>query len=300
MKRLFYILLLLIILVGCSTNLPQQQSLILEGWIDADGYPTILIHKSYALSNTPDSIAKIDDVIEDLLIPFGKVVVFDGEEEVILTGRIDTSYIPPYTYSSLNMVGQVGKTYTVSVKYKDLYATATTTIPPIAHLDSLAILSTRTNIMNVRAFMTIGQTDIDSYYALFVREYGTKQFKLCPLCVFEGKDANNGIMEMEVTNPILKQKDALSGTNIYFEKDTTIPDSLQEYQLKVARLDYASYQFWKAYNDQVLTSGILFVPIYKNIPNNINGGIGYFSGMGSSIYRFNISRDTTYHFLNLK
>lgn len=294
MKRLSYILLLSIALAGCTTNPPQPQSLIVEGWIDADGYPTVLIHKSYVFAGADTAATTIEEIAEDLLIPVGKVVVSDGEDEVILTGRLDTAYLPPYTYSSLNMVGQVGKQYTVTVTYKDFYATATTTIPPIAHLDSICVRSA-TDRMDVRAFMRIDEADADSYYALFARKYGTKQFRFCPLCVFEGTDANNGILEMKVTNPV-SDSEELYGLNYYFKKDSAIPDSLQEYQLKIARIDYTSYQFWKAYNEQVVTSGILFVPVYKNVPSNVSGGWGYFSGMGSSMYRFNTAKDTTYQF----
>ena len=297
MKRLWYIVLIGLVLTACTVNPPQPDSLVLEGWIDADGYPVVLIHRSYVLANAPDSVRSLEEIVMDQLIPFGKVVVSDDEQEVILTGRLDTLYLPPYSYSSLNMVGQVGKTYTVTAKYKDLYATATTTIPPVAYIDSLVIKQTFKTRVSVTAYMSDVKPDEESYYALFLREYGTKQFVLCPFGVFDSQKAVDGKMELTVFNPLTDYR-TIENVNSNFHRDTVPSDTIKEYQLKVARIDYPSYLFWKAYNEQVVTSGIVFVPVFKNMPSNVEGGIGYFSGMGSSVYRFNLQTDTTYVFLH--
>ena len=297
MKRFVLILALAALLASCATNPPRPESMVLEGWIDADGHPVVMIHKSYVMTNAPDSSMSLEDIVEEQLIPFGKVTVSDGDEELILTGRLDTAYLPPYTYSTINMTGQVGKRYTVTAKYKDMYATASTTIPPIAYLDSLSIRTDTTGKADVRAYISGTDTCAESYYALFARETGTKQFCLCPFGVFDGKEAQNGLLEMSVYNPITDTTKVEAGfsTN-FFYRDTATTRPPKEYQLKVARIDYPSYQFWKAYNEQVITGGVLFVTVYKNMPSNIVGGIGNFSGFGSSFYRLSIQKDTTYRF----
>ena len=291
MKQFGYILIAALLLVGCSAEPPQAPSMILEGWIDANGYPVVLIHKSYVLAEASDSSQTIEDIVEQQLIPFGKVVVSDGDEEVILTGRLDTAYLPPYTYSSLNMVGQVGKTYTVTAKYRDMYASATTTIPPVAYLDSLSVRKDSMGIMDIRAYLSDIDSTTHTYYALFVRKLSAKQFQLCPFGVFCSSDAVNGELEMKLYNPMADSL-AREQMNYYFYRNQ------EAYQLKLAAIDYASYQFWKAYNEQVIIGGVLFVPIYKNIPSNVSGGYGIFSGMGSSFYRFTTIRDTVYRYVN--
>ena len=288
MKKICYIIAILTLLAGCAPEPQQPGSLVLEGWIDANGYPVVLIHRSLVFANMPDSVRKLEDMVEDLLIPFGKVTVSDGVEEVILTGRLDTAYMPPYTYSSINMVGQVGKTYKVTAKYNDLYAEASTTIPPVAHLDSLSVRFDSVGLGTVRGYMSGVDNPYDSYYVLFVREQGKKQFQFCPLGVFEGREAVNGRIEMVVS---YSQKQDIKGRNDYcFYRDSV------QYQLKLARVDYASYQFWQAYSQQQLTSGLVFVTVYRNVPSNVEGGLGYFSGMGSSVYTFDTTRDTTYYY----
>lgn len=291
LKRILYILFIIAGFIGCKSHEePQAPTLILEGWIDAGDAPVVLIHRSYVMDNyspDQDTVKTIEDVMEDLLIPFGKVTVSDGTNEVVLTGRIDTAYMPPYTYSSLYMTGQAGKTYTVTAKYKDLYATATTTIPPVAKLDSLRVRRMETDI-DIHAYMTVNPKE-EAYYALFLREYKKEQFQLCPFGVFENKDAVNGQMDIKLYNPYSVSNEMVS---VAYD----IANPIIDYQLKIARIDYRSYLFWKAYNEQIITRGTLFVPVYRNIPGNVNGGKGIFCGMGSSIYRFSLTPDSLYRF----
>ena len=299
MRRYLYIAFCILALTACKqTNTPQPPSLIVEGWIDAGDIPVVLIHKSYVLDNYVATKEKqtIEDVAEELLIPFGRVAVSDGTDEVVLTGRIDTAYLPPYTYSSLDMEGAVGKTYTVTVQYKEYHATATTTIPPVATLDSLRVKSHADDALDIRVYMSGINPNEEAYYALFARKYKTKQFQLCPFGVFQGKDAKNGQLEIQVYNPCHEPEHRdLSGFHFYVDPKAQAP---QIYQLKIARIDYPSYCYWKAYNEQIVTRGILFVPMYKNIPGNVTGGQGIFTGMGSSVYNFALAPDSTYRFAN--
>lgn len=281
-------------LTACSPEAPHPSNIIMEGWIDAGGHPVVLIHKTYVLDSVKGSSKTIEELAAEQLIPFGKVTVSDGTNEVILTGRLDTAYMPPYTYSSLDLTGQVGKTYTVTAKYNDFYATAQTTIPPVATLDSLRVNTANPEKVEIIAYMAHNPTE-EAYYALFLRKYGEKQYQLCPFCVFDGRDAENGRMEMRLYNPYGEASQIGTETH-HFRIDPSLSVQERSFQLKVARVDYASYQFWKAYNEQIITRGILFVPIYKNIPSNVVGGYGNVTGMGCSFYLFNISNDTTYRY----
>jgi len=291
MRKFGYMICLLALFASCTKdNTERHSSMILEAWIDAEGYPTVLIHKSYILDSASDTVQALEELVEGQLIPFGKVVVSDGENEVVLTGRLDTMYLPPYTYTTIDMEGEVGKTYTVTATYKDLCATATTTIPPVAHLDSLCVSAGQAGIRNVHAYMHADSPE--AYYVMFLRKRGTKQYQLCPFGVFSGRDATNGQLDIPVYDPLTKTTD-YEGLSYYFhEGDSAV------YQLKVAQVDEAAYDFWKAYNEQILSRGIFFVSMYKNLPNNVSGGFGNFAGFGSSVYRFNLIKDTTFRYKN--
>ena len=289
-KYIFIAFILGALLTACKQEQPQKPSqMVLEAWIDADGYPIVLIHKSYILANAPDSVKELEQIIEDQLIPFGHVSVFDGENEVLLTGRLDTFYLPPYTYTTVDMEGVVGKTYTVTATYNDMEATATTTIPPVAYLDSIKIAATAMKTIDINAYMTV-DPDEEAYYLLYIRERGTKQYRLCPMGIFTNQDAVDGCLNMKVYNPLSKETDFEAMNNYFLHGDSAI------YQLKIARVNRTEYLYWKAYSERTLSGGVLFVPVYSNIPGNVEGGIGIFTGMGSSSYRFNLLNDTTLRF----
>ena len=264
--------------------------MVLEGWIDAGGYPVVLLHKSYVLNETTYTKHTLEEVIEEQLIMWGKVTVSDGENEIILTGRMDTMYMPPYTYSTLNMQGEVGKTYTVTATYKNMSATATTTIPPIATLDSLRVYTDEHGNRHALAYIHREGHD-KAHFALFLKYQGDKQFMLCPLGVTDDSGTQDEPLEMMVYNPLANDSTKLFDLLPNFGNDTT-----HTYQLKLARLDDESYRFWDSYATLNSTKGIAFVPVYENIHGNVQGGIGHFSGFGSTIYTFTTSRDTTYRY----
>lgn len=291
-KKYWYSLFISLFLLSCTNNEPAKPQMILEGWIDTDGFPVVLLHSSYTFDNYIDHEHTLEDVIQEHLIMFGRVSISDGENEVVLTGRLDTCYLPPYTYSTINMLGQEGKVYIVTATYKEMKATATTTLLPAAKFDSICI---RKNVFNDTTKNIIGYLNINdiqepAYYAVFMK-YGdreNKQFKLCPLCVFDSSIADsNGRIELVIYNPYSDKTDL----TLAFTQNFLIDLS---YQIKLSRIDYESYRFWSAYSSQSFTQGIFFMPIYNNINGNVEGGLGNFTGMGSSIYTIQTSVDTTY------
>lgn len=294
MKRYLFILSCVVWFIGCTGEAPQQpSSMVMEAWIDAGGYPVVLIHQSYVFANAKDSANKLSDIITQHLIPFGKVTISDGERTEILIGRLDTMYMPPYTYSTIHMKGEVGKTYTVTAQWENLYAEATSTIPPVAELDSVEIGADSTGLVNAYGYMTV-DTLSDAYYALFIRERNTKQFLFMPFGVFENRDAEHGLLKMQLYNPF---SDTINNPKqvVDYWRDSTHMEP-RRYQLKIARIDYPAYRFWKAYNERILTRGILFVPVYRNIPSNVEGGLGYFNGLGSTTYPIDMNKDTVYRY----
>ena len=77
--------------IGCEQEEINHSKMVVEGWIDAGKHPIVILHSSYSLTDTvPDSTSLLD-VLEEHLIPFGRVVLFDGEDSVVLTGRLYTN-----------------------------------------------------------------------------------------------------------------------------------------------------------------------------------------------------------------
>ena len=181
LKYISGILIFLCSLYSCVREEVDHTKMVVEGWIDAGKHPIVMLHTSYSLSlSEPDSTTLLD-VLEQHMVLFGKVVIFDGEDSVILTGRVDTNYLPPYIYTTTKMRGEVGKSYSLHATYKSFSAKSKTIIPEKAIFDSI-----RTNINN-RKVNVIGyanQLEIGEPYIIMARTTNDKQYKICPMGAF--------------------------------------------------------------------------------------------------------------------
>ncbi len=283
---------LLMLLVGCliacePTPIPEEH-IVVEGWIEQGEHPIVMLHRSYAMmDNDKHEELELDSVFAAQMIAFGKVVIDDGEQQVILTGRLDTNYMPPYIYTSAHIMGEIGKTYTLTATYKDYHATATSTILDIPQLDSICIQETDAGAARVTAYMSVFPQE-ESYYALYTCPLGDRQFKLCPLGTFSTHQAIDGNISVVVHSRKGEIGEIITPDN--FDKT----DSVFHHVIKLARVEYPIYQFLDSYSAQLFSQGMFFTSAYGNIPTNIVGGLGYFGGLGTSEYLISISKDTTY------
>ena len=125
------LLLLACLCVGCEETEVKQvpPQLVVEGWIDSGGFPIVKLTTTVPVSKQAQST----DSLDRFLVRWAKVTVSDGTREVVLTGMPNRDYFPPYIYTTSEMRGEVGKTYTLKVDYQDFHAHAVTTIPkPVA------------------------------------------------------------------------------------------------------------------------------------------------------------------------
>ena len=116
-----------ILLSACDGDyMPVQDShLVVEGWIEDDGYPTVIVTLSIPI--TEDYVPA--DTLSSYIVRWAKVTVYCDGDSVVLTGKYDSGYYPPYIYTTSGMRGEAGKTYSLKVEYKDMTATAITKIP---------------------------------------------------------------------------------------------------------------------------------------------------------------------------
>ncbi len=284
------IILLSWILIACEPILVPEDHIVLEGWIEQGKHPVVMLHRSYVLEDNKQHEDNIDvnETFANQLIAFGKVVIDNGEEQVILTGRLDTNYMPPYIYTSVHMVGEVGKTYTVTATYNDYCATAQSTILDIPTLDSIVVEAYSEELSRVTAYMSQFPKDKKAYYALYTCPVGERQFKLCPLGTFSNEQAIDG----KITIKVHQRKGEIG--EIITPNNFMKTDSSFHHIVKLVRVEYPVYQFLDSYSAQLFSQGMIFMSAYGNIPTNIVGGLGYFSGLGATDYLISIEKDTTY------
>ena len=127
----------LLLLSGCAKEvMPMDEPvLVVEGWIDAGGYPVVMLS-----TTVPAQDDQYIDDLDDHVIRWARVAVSDGEREVVLTGKVDERYTPPYIYTTGKLKGEPGKTNRLTVSYDDFYAEAETYIPEVAWVESFSML----------------------------------------------------------------------------------------------------------------------------------------------------------------
>ena len=104
-------LLIIGLFVSCTKPGIVQPEIVLEGWIEDDGHPFVMIHNSYTASERYNSV---QEVIENKTIFWGKVTISKDDYSDVMTGHLDTMYLPPYYYSSVEIKGNSGCSYQIS------------------------------------------------------------------------------------------------------------------------------------------------------------------------------------------
>jgi hypothetical protein len=282
LKYISGILIFLCSLYSCVREEVDHTKMVVEGWIDAGKHPIVMLHTSYSLSlSEPDSTTLLD-VLEQHMVLFGKVVIFDGEDSVILTGRVDTNYLPPYIYTTTKMRGEVGKSYSLHATYKSFSAKSKTIIPEKAIFDSI-----RTDINNQKVHVIgyANQLEIGEPYIIMARTTKDKQYKICPMGAFR---ASQKQLKMTINNPINFTGEGMILQTLFPQTDSV------DIAIKFAKVGEAEYQFWDSYIAQNLTQGLFFMETHSNIISNIQDGNGYWCGMGASEYTISLERDSLY------
>ena len=282
LKHISGILIFLCSLYSCVREEVDHTKMVVEGWIDAGKHPIVMLHTSYSLSlSEPDSTTLLD-VLEQHMVLFGKVVIFDGEDSVILTGRVDTNYLPPYIYTTTKMRGEVGKSYSLHATYKSFSAKSKTIIPEKAIFDSI-----RTDINNQKVHVIgyANQLEIGEPYIIMARTTKDKQYQICPMGAFR---ASQKQLKLTINNPINFTGEGMILQTLFPQTDSV------DIAIKFAKVGEAEYQFWDSYIAQNLTQGLFFVETHSNIISNIQDGNGYWCGMGASEYTISLERDSLY------
>lgn len=98
MRKTLYSLfcLLLFLLQSCTVDyfVDNKSEIVVEGWIEDNKPPMVILSKTLTLSDEYQSLTDLRDYI----VTWAKVSVSDGVDTVVLTGKYDPGYFPPYIY----------------------------------------------------------------------------------------------------------------------------------------------------------------------------------------------------------
>lgn len=277
--RYLWVLAILLSLVSCDKDIfvSAEPQMIVEGWIDADGFPMVILTEAIIIE---DNDYKEYSDLDKSMIKWAKVTVCDGDEEVVLTGKGSKDYFPPYIYTTTRMRGVAGKRYKLTVEYKDYYAEAETVIPEKISLDSLEVKYC--NDSDSSCYIDVCFTDPlqeRNYYKFFTKVVKRDSFYLSSdMAVLDDAQFSDSNVRVAVC----------SGSTIYDESNRMYFRAGEKVLLKFAHIDSVAYSYWDMYKDVKAFSRNPLFPYSRNLPTNVSGAGGYWFGYGSTEYMVDI------------
>ena len=287
-KSFIIYLLLLLALIGCEgVRLPSyDQQIVVEGWIENGGFPVVILTTTVPVSSS----VKDHTDLKKYVIRWGKVTISDGENDVILTGRKDDRYFPPYVYTTSRIKGEVGKDYHLTVEYSGRKVTAVTSIPQPAPLEYVKVLEVHDSggSSESKKYQIVGGLKDDrsrkDYYKVFTKIYGQdSSFVSSFLGLTDDAILSDEVREIPV-NRGYGQLDGRKET--YFKFGDVV-------QVRFSTLTPQGYEYWSDFEEIQSLSQNPFFPITTDIRSNIQGGLGYWTGYGSTYYTLEIGIESS-------
>lgn len=279
MRRVL-ICLLAMVLAGCATDVVFSQDspeIVVEGWIEDGGFPVVIVTTSVPVSTD----YKDWDTLMDHLVRWAKVSISDGEKEVILTGKMDTDYFPPYIYTTARMRGEAGKKYSLKVEYGGRTETAETTIPSKVPLEYVKVLE-RTDGYGIVAGLK-DNTETKDYYKFFTMVEGVDSTYVSSfLGLVDDVVLGEEVTDIAVNSSFVSNFNTIERSQVSYEEDDVV-------RVRFVTMDETSFNYWSDYDDVTILSTNPFFPVNKKIRSNISSGMGYWAGYGSTYYRVSIA-----------
>lgn len=271
-KYLPVILTLILVLAGCAgEDVRIPPVLAIEGWIDSDGYPVVVLTQTLSPSADPVEV-------DGAMVRWGRVTISDGERTEVMTGGIDHAIFPPYSYKCFKMKGEVGRQYTVRASYDGMELTAMSEILPPARIDTVLFRPDGDSLCS--AMLTFSPpADADTCrFVVFTRVRGKESRHYMSLL---GAVTTHGVGA--VTVPVFrgKHKDSVGEYEPNFQRGDTV-------DLLLARVDEDVYRFWEGYQNAVYFGGNIFLSTEERLPGNTRGGYGIFSARGTARKMLNV------------
>jgi len=244
---------------------------VVEGWIENDDYPRVLITHNAPFFTTLDSTQ-----LNELIIRYAKVTVSDGNNTEVLTTTKDDNYFPSFIYRGYDLKGEAGKTYTLKVEYAGNIITSSTFIPRPVPLDS--IWFSERNEGKMQLILELSD-DINekNYYRIYTKTNSDKVFIPTLLSNQDDKYFSGRHITLQMNRG--SENNLTVKNEPYFLKGDTI-------WVKLSSIPIEGFDFWNSIQDEVLNSVNPLMGSTGKIKSNMLGpAAGIWCGYGSSIYR---------------
>ena len=277
-RHIIYLVYILLFF-GCSdVELPiSDPVLVVDGWIENGKNPIVLVTTSVPVRDTLGD----EEDLKKYVVTWTKVTVSDGEREVTLTGMKNDDYYPPYIYTTSSLIGEPGKTYTLKVEeYNGRAVTAETIIPEPVPLENLKV---RRSTNEKDKYYLTGELrdnpETKDYYKVFIKKSRKDSIYLPSfLGLIDDEILNNEVDEIAINNAV----------NIIEQNQGTLFSADDFIFVRFSTINEAAHNYWSDFDNVTMSQNPLF-PASSRIRSNIIGGLGHWTGYGSTNYRISIA-----------
>ena len=212
----------------------------------------------------------------------------DAQKAIVseLTGIDITSLaidICIYTDPNLEMLGEIGKTYTLEVEADGHFLSATTTIPRHVWLDSLKFTEPfdvpNDTLAELRAFVS-DPADEANFYRYFTR-VNDGPYETPIASVIDDRLFNGLSFEFPMPKAETSEEGLSIATYGLFEVGDTAT-------IRWINLDEPHYEFWSTLEFNAANQGPF--SSYTRIKSNIEGGLGVWGGLSASYYELVVEK----------
>lgn len=264
---------------GCTdAKIPAAESgLVVEGWIENGRHPVVIVTTS-----VPTTTEYQDwESLYDHLVRWAKVTISDGEQSVVLTGKYSDDYFPPYIYTTARIVGEVGKTYWLTVEYEDMTATAVTSVPEPVELEYVKVKEVEAGYKIVAGIRD--DKTVKNYYRFFTMVEGVDStYAPSLLGLIDDAVLKEDVNEAFVNGQYVVMTDSIKRPPTQYLKDDVV-------RIRFSNMDEQAFNYWTDYDDIASLAASPFFPVNKRIRSNVSSGMGCWAGYGSSYYRVSIA-----------
>ena len=258
--------------VACRKQETPAPVLVVEGWIENGAAPVVMLSESIPVVDNQE--ISPSDMLERIA-KWAKVTVSDGTRTEVLTGMTDPDYFPPYVFTSGRMKGEVGKTYTLTVEYKDYKATATTVIPEPVPIDTVFVRQVKDSLCTVVCAFT-DPLPKGNYYKVFTRTEGKDSHYHPSALAFASDEQLEGYTEIFLYST-QRLMDSIDLPNI------RLGDRLW---IKLCTMDSKSFAYWSDF-EMILSGNAFNMPFVRSsLEGNVDGASGYWIGYGVERAKF--------------
>lgn len=269
MRKILLYIIICAAAAACTESFDEpERKLVLEAWIDTDGYPVALLTETFS----PGSSANVSDIV----VKWGKVSISDGTDTIVMTGSYSADYFPPYRYFNYTMEGKPGKTYTISAEYDGMTVSARARMAQPTPIDSIVVsnIEGEDSLKSGMLYFTAPE-DCPAYYYLTVRN------------LIDHTNTQPGLAMLsttEVTEPAKKVSIPIYNPKNHVDSTSYVANLMvgQNLEIKLCRVEREIYEFWHDYDNYVMFGNSQFISNQGSLRGNIENGFGIFSVQATS------------------